>query len=134
MINQYIWIGIAVGVFFAGIGVGYAVFTGTTSPNIMQMNPQQMQQMMSNPQLMNQWHQEMMNDPQIMNQWMNTIMKDPQLMNQWHQEMMNDPQLQQQMVNNMMQHQGMMNYMMNNQQWQNMMGWNGTMMGNRMMP
>lgn len=125
MTNQYVWIGITVGVFFAGIGIGYAVLQSTASPSVMHMTPQQMQQMMNDPQLMNQWHQQMMNNPQHMSQMMQPIMNT----------MMNDPQLQQQMLNNMMQHQGMMNYMMNNQQWQNMMGMNGTMMmSNRMMP
>ncbi len=32
--SQYVWIGIAVGVFFAGIGIGYAVFQSSNQPNI----------------------------------------------------------------------------------------------------
>ena len=51
MVNQYIWIGVTIGAFFAGIGIGYGVLQ--SNPTMM-MNPQQMQQMMNNPQAMNQ--------------------------------------------------------------------------------
>ena len=156
MVSQIIVIGIAVGMFFAGLGVGYAVLQSTVPANPMMMTSQQMQQMMKDPQLMNQWHQQMANDPQAMNPWMNTMMNDPQMMQQMHNmmindpqhmsqmmqpmmnTMMNDPQLQQQMMNQMMQHQGMMNTMMSNQDMMNMMmGSNmmdsGMMGGNMMM-
>jgi hypothetical protein len=53
MINKSLWIGIAVGVFFAGIGVGYGVLQSTYQPQHM-MSTQQMQQMMNDPQFMNQ--------------------------------------------------------------------------------
>lgn len=121
MVSQSIMIGIAIGVFFAGLGVGYAVLQSTV-PATPMMTSQQMQQMM--------------NDPQATNQWMNTMMQDPQLMNQWMGTMMNDPQLQQQMMNMMMQNQGMMNTMMSNQQMMNMMDsqmMNQGMMGGNMM-
>ena len=76
MVNQYIWIGIVIGVFFVGIGIGYASFSTNQSFNFMHMSSQQMQQMMNNPQMMTQWHQTMMNDPQAMNSWMNTMMQN----------------------------------------------------------
>lgn len=113
VVNQSIWIGIAVGVFFAGLGIGYAVLQSTTPAIPMMMNQQQMQQMMNEPDLMNQWHQTMMNNPQAMNSWMNT--------------MMNDPQLRQQMYSQMMQNNQFMQGMMGNQQFQNQ--WMGPMMG-----
>lgn len=146
-------IGIAIGVFFAGLGVGYAVLQSTV-PATPMMTSQQMQQMMNDPQATNQWMNTMMQDPQLMNQWMGTMMNDPQAMQQMHymmmsnpqhlsqmmqpmmNTMMNDPQLQQQMMNMMMQNQGMMNTMMSNQQMMNMMDsqmMNQGMMGGNMM-
>lgn len=113
MVSQTIMIGIAVGVFFAGLGVGYAVFQSYNQPNFTMMTTLQMQQMMNNPQMMTQWHQTMMNDPQAMNSWMNTMMQNPQLMNTWIGSMMNDPQLRDQMYSQMKQ---------NNQFMQGMMG------------
>jgi len=82
MTKNVLVIGVAIGVFFAGLGVGYAVFQ-VNQPNFANMNPQQMQQMMNNPQMMSQWHQTMMNNPQVMNNWMNTMMQNPNMMNQW---------------------------------------------------
>ena len=111
MVSQAIVIGIAVGVFFAGLGVGYAVLQSTV-PTMPMMSSQQIQQMMNDPQLMNQWHQQMANNPQAMNQWMNTMMQDPQLMNQWMGTMMNDPQMMQQMHSMMMNDPQHMNQMM----------------------
>ena len=111
MVNQIIWIGIVVGVFFVGIGVSYATFSNTYDPMSMRFQNQQMfdQMMSNNPIMSQQWmdsgmmnQQQMMNDPQMMSQWMNT--------------MMNYPQMQQQMIGIMMDNQGMMNTMMSNQQ------------------
>ena len=103
MVNQAILIGIAVGVFFAGLGIGYAVFQSYSQPNFAMMNPQQMQQMMNNPQFMNQWHQTMMNNPQAFNSWMGMMMQNPQHMNQMMGPMMNDPQFMNQWMGRMMQ-------------------------------
>ncbi len=44
--NQYIWVGIAIGVFIAGLGIGFAINQYTVTPNMMAQN---MQQMMQNP-------------------------------------------------------------------------------------
>ena len=127
MTNQYIWIGIAIGVFFAGLGIGYAVFSANQPANFMHMNPQQMNQMMSNPQMMTQWHQTMMSNPQAMSSWMNTMMSDPQAIQQMHDLMINNPQHMQTMMNTM--GPNMMGYMMNNPQMnQQMMS---TMMNNQ---
>ena len=136
MVSQGILIGIAVGVFFAGIGIGYAALQSTTPATPMMMNPQQMQQMMNDPQQMNQWMNTMMNDPQTMQQMHDMMMSNPQHMNQMMGSMMttmmNDPEMQQQMMNHMMNHQGMMDYMMTNQDMMNMM-MGGHMMGSGMM-
>jgi len=121
-----------VGVFFAGLGIGYAVLQSYNQPNFVTMTPQQTQQMMSNPQLMAQWHQIMMTNPQAMNQWMNTVANNPNLMNQWMGKVMDDPQLRQQMYGMMFQNQQFMQNMMNNTQFQNQ--WmNPDVMGKNMM-
>jgi hypothetical protein len=69
MVKQSVWIGIAIGVFFAGLGIGYAAFQPSQS-SFMPMTTQQMQQMVNNPQAMNSWMNTMMQNPQQMNQWM----------------------------------------------------------------
>lgn len=71
MINQSVWIGITIGVFFAGLLIGYATFQ-TSTTTVSMMNSQQMQQMMNDPQFMNQWQQHMMQNPQQMQQWMSS--------------------------------------------------------------
>jgi len=90
MASQAILVGIAVGVFFAGLGVGYAVFQ--SSPSSVTLTRQQMMsQMMSDPQLMNEWMNQMMVDPQAMQKMHDTMMNNPEHMQQMHQMMMNDP-------------------------------------------
>lgn len=132
MVSQGILIGIAVGVFFAGIGIGIAALQPTSM-----MTGQNMQQMMNDPQQMNQWMNTMMNDPQAMQQMHDMMMSNPQHMNQMMgtmmDSMMNDPELQQQMMTQMMNNQAMMDYMMNNQDVMNMMMGSNMMDGNMMM-
>jgi len=126
VVSQGILIGIIVGVFFAGLGLGYAVLQSNV-PVTPMMTQQQMQQMMNDPNTMNQWHQTMMKNPQMMNQWMSTMINDPQFMQQMHNSMMNNPQHMQTMST--MMGPDMMGYMMNNPQMnQQMMN---TMMGNQ---
>jgi hypothetical protein len=132
LVSQGILIGIAVGVFFAGIGIGIAALQPTSM-----MTGQNMQQMMNDPQQMNQWMNTMMNDPQAMQQMHDMMMSNPQHMNQMMgtmmDSMMNDPELQQQMMTQMMNNQAMMDYMMNNQDVMNMMMGSNMMDGNMMM-
>jgi len=91
-----------------------------------------MQQMMNDPQMMNQWMNIMMNDPQAMQQMHDMMMSNPQHMNQMvgpmMDSMMNDPDMQQQMMNMTMNNQQMMNMTMNNQQMMNSMMNNQDMM------
>ncbi len=49
MVSQYVWIGITVGVFVAGIGIGFAAMQNS-SPGPMAMSPQQMPELMSDPE------------------------------------------------------------------------------------
>ncbi len=114
MPNQILVIGIIVGIFLVGIGIGYAVFQSSNQPNFTMMTSQQMTQMMNNPQQMTQWHQTMMNNPQAFNNWMNT--------------MMSNPQYQQQMYQHIFSNQQFMQGMMSNPQFQNQ--WSNSMMGN----
>jgi hypothetical protein len=148
MVSQGILIGVAIGVFFVGLGIGYAALQSPTPTTPMMMNSQQM---MNDPQAMNQWHQQMMQNPEAMNQWMGNMMNDPQAMQQMHDmmmsnpqhmnqmmtpmmdTMMNDPQMHQPMMNMMMDNHGMMSSMMNNQDMMNMMMSSGMMMDGNMM-
>lgn len=136
MVSQGIMIGIAVGVFFAGLGVGYAALQSSV-PATPMMTQQQMQQMMNDPNTMNQWHQTMMQNPQAMNQWMNTMMQNPNSMNQWMGTMMGNQQFMQGMMMNPQFQQNYMGpWMSNSTNWNHMMdsGWMSQgMMGNNMM-
>ncbi|MHB8603097.1 MAG: cupredoxin domain-containing protein [Nitrosotalea sp.] len=97
MTSKYLWVGIAVGIFFAGIGMGYAIFINTYNPYPMMMgNPVMFNQMMSNPGFNQQWMSGMMSNPQMMNQWMGNIMQNPKFMNQWMSGMMSNQQFGQQ--------------------------------------
>ncbi|MFB5611655.1 MAG: cupredoxin domain-containing protein [Nitrosopumilaceae archaeon] len=123
MVNQYIWVAIAVGVFFVGIGVSYAIFANTYDPVSMKFQNQQL------------FDQMMTNNPKMSAEWMQTMVQDPQHMQQM-QTMMQDPQLRQQMMDMMMQNPEMMQAMMQNQQMMGMMGqghMGGMMMGPGMM-
>lgn len=145
MVSQSVMIGIAVGVFFAGLGVGYAVLQSSV-PATPMMTQQQMQQMINDPNMMNQWHQTMMQNPQVMDRWMGTMMNDQQFMQQMHNSMMNDPQHMQTMsgimgtdmmgymINNPQMNQQMMNTMMGNQQFMHGMMMNPQFQQNYMGP
>lgn len=111
MVKQPILIAIVVGVFFAGIGIGYVALQSNNTTVPMMMTSQQMQQIMNNPQSMQQFHNMMINDPQHMNQMMGPMMNS----------MMNDPQMRQQMMTMMMQNPTMMNSMINNMPMINML-------------
>ena len=84
MANQYIWIGIVVGVFFVGIGVSYGIFSSSQVMSS-QMMGGSMNSLMNNPQVM----QQMMQDPDFRNEMLNLMIHDTDHMNQW---MMDDPQ------------------------------------------
>ena len=128
MISQPIWIAIAIGVFFVGVGASYAHFANTYEPMSMKFQNQELfdQMMSNNPKMSQQWMDSGMMNPQQM-------MNDPQMMNQWMNTMMEDTQMQQQMMTHMMEHPGMMTSMVNNQDMMNMMMGSGMMMDGNMM-
>ena len=157
MVSQAILIGIAVGIFFAGLGIGYGVLQYTNTANSMMNDPQHMQKMMNDPQTMQQFHSMMMNDqqhmqkmindpqhiqkmaemmrsnPQAMNSLMNSMMSDPQIWNQWMGNMMNDTQLMTQWHQQMMQNPQVFNNWMNTMMMadpQTMQQWHNSMMNN----
>lgn len=155
MANQYLWIGIAAGLFFVGLAGGYGIFSSTVSPNMMFQNPQTIGNMMQNPQMMNQWNQQMMNTQTGRQQMMTSMMQNPQFMKEMMNDpefnrqmmeimrqdkqfaqstmtgMMNDPELRKQMMQNMASNQQFMQEMMAQGMMNNMM--NGGMMGGSMM-
>lgn len=92
MTSQYVWIGLSIGLFFAGLGVGYAVFINSYNPYTMMGNPTMFNQMRGN---------------------------NPQFSGQYVGYMMQNPQLRQQMYNYMLQNQDFMYDMMKNSTFQN---------------
>jgi len=125
MVGRYIWIGIAVGVFVAGMGIGFAAFQNSSSGPMM-MSPQQMPELMSDPEIRQQMRDSMSQNRQFMQE----AMQDSGYMQQMHSMMrenkqhmqgmmgpmmntiMDDPEMRQQMMTHMMNNQGMMNTMM----------------------
>ncbi len=100
MPSQAIWTGIAVGVFFAGMVIGYTVFSQSFGPgNMMMQNQQMMQQMMRDPQMM----QTMMQDPQFRQQVMGPMMMGSSPIEQ-HERML-------EMMQVMMENEDLMNHM-----------------------
>ncbi|TBR06920.1 MAG: hypothetical protein EPO62_09490 [Candidatus Nitrosotenuis sp.] len=122
--------GITIGIFVAGLGIGYAINQYTVTPNMMAQNMQHMMQdQTQRQQLMSQWAR----NPQLMNDWMITMMSNQQTMQQMHDMMMNDPahmrQMHQMMTDNpehmqtmmQMMSPNMMGMMMNDPQMQQQM-------------
>ena len=117
MISRYVWIGLAIGLFFAGLGIGYSIFINTYNPYALMGNPAMFSQMMGkNPQFSGQYVGYMMQNPQYMNQW---ISQNPQYMGQWMNKMMQDPTLRNQMYSYMFQNKDFMYSIMSNQTFQN---------------
>lgn len=123
MVKQSIWIGVTIGVFFAGLGIGFAVFSNSDQTmyafhnrnmfnQMMGQNPQTMSWMMEDPQLRQQMFQQMMQNPNDMMEWMandpkhieqmSKIMKeDHAFMSHMMSVMMSDPDLRLQMIGHM---------------------------------
>jgi len=127
MISQNVWIGITIGIFFVGLGIGFAAFSNSNqSMNVFQnqnmfnqmmgQNPQAMTWMMDDPQIrqqmFQQMFQQMMQDPEQMSEWMandpkhieqmSEIMKENHVfMSKMMSTVMNDPDLRLQMVGHM---------------------------------
>ncbi|MDE1829235.1 MAG: hypothetical protein KGI25_02820 [Thaumarchaeota archaeon] len=114
--TSYVLIGVIVGVFFAGLGIGFAVFMTTYNPyQAMFQNPMFNNMMANNPQFAGQYMGYMMQNPQYMNQWFS---QNPQYEGQWMGTMIQNPQLRQQMYNYMFQNKDFMYNMMGNPNFQ----------------
>jgi len=76
MISKPISIGIAVVVFFAVVGISYAIFANTYDPTTMKFRNQELfdQMMSNNPKMTAQWMENTMQDPQQMMEQMSTMM------------------------------------------------------------
>ena len=111
MVQQSIWIGITIAVFFVGIGVSYAIFSSTDDPNTMKFQNQQLfdQMMSQNPKMMANWMETMMQDTQFHDQMMDNMAKNPEQMNQW---MVHDPKHVEEMSAAMSENHGFMMEMM----------------------
>ena len=144
MTNQAIWIGIVIGVFFAGLGIGYAAFSMTPSTLMMGGNQrhQMMNQMISDPQTMTEFMNQMMTNPEAIQIMHETMIKDQNHMQKMRQFMTGNPQYMQQMMNDpehmSLMHQIMFNDPQHMQQMLQMMnnatyGWSGPMVGQGMM-
>lgn len=94
-----------------------------------------MNQMIQNPELMQQWHDTMIQNQQqmqeIREQWIASIKENPQLMANMMGPITMDPELRQQMIDQMTQHHEMMQSMRTEDKWMGMM--RGPMMGQGMM-
>ena len=125
MISQSVWVGIAIGVFFVGIGISYAIFSNTYNPSTMKFRNQEIfdQMMSQNPKMMANW---MVNDPKHVEEMATAMSENHDFMMEMMSVMINDPALRLQMLGHMTENQEAME-MMNN-----MMGSDGMMTGSMM--
>ncbi len=82
MVNQYVWIGIAVGVFFVGLAGVYAIFLNAYQPNVMmtQIHPMQKMMMSSSP----------VEEHEMMLEMMESMTENENLMNHMFAHMIED--------------------------------------------
>ena len=154
MVKQSIWIGITIGLFFAGLGIGYAIFSNSEQSvnpfhdrvmfnHMMEQNNQAMSWMMDDSHLRQQMFQQMIENSEQMREWiandprhikeMTEIMKeDHMFMSQMMTTMMNDPDLRFQMIGHMAENPEALREMMIMWGAGNMMG-NNTRMSEHMM-
>jgi len=151
MFSKSILIGVAVGVFFAGIVIGYVIFLNSFQPDVMMTQTQIMQRlMMQSPEHRQQMMNQMFADPDLRQQMMDSMVQNPQQMRTWMadtrhveemsgvmrenhdfmmdmmQAVMDDPSLRLQMIGHMTENPEVMQQMME------LMGSGGMMMGNMM--
>ena len=145
VVKQSVWIGITIGVFIVGLGIGFAVFSNSTQSmnpfhnqnmfnQMMGQNPQAMSWMMNDPKLREQMFQQMIQNPDQMMEWMandpkhieqmtETMKENHVFMSNMMSAMINDPDLRLQMAGHMSENPEALKQMMS------MIG-SGNMMGN----
>lgn len=84
-----ILIAVSIIVFFAGFGVASVVYYNPSNAPLLghgmtglMTSSETMNQMLNNPNQMNQLQQTMMNDPHVMDSWMDTILNEPKMRQQ----------------------------------------------------
>jgi len=86
-LNQQIWVGIVIGVFFVGIGISYAVFASTNVPI----------------QMTNEEHiKAMIYDPEVHEAVMNMMMEDEEHARQMFQDSISTPMQKHEFTENLM--------------------------------
>ncbi len=115
--NQSILVGIIIGVFFAGMGISYAVFmTGDNSNDVNNLQDEQIiQKVMNEPQLHQQVMELMTNNPEEMGKWFadkdhvvemaKTMKENHEFMQEMMVEIIDDPSLRLQMLGHMTENQ-----------------------------
>jgi len=107
-VNKNLTIGIAIGVFLAGIGIGYGIFMNSNSATI---NSELIDQMMQNPQLSSQMMSAMFKDPKFMEQLVQNMKTNHDFSQNVITSMINDPNLRLQMMGHMTENQETMTQM-----------------------
>lgn len=105
MISKSIWIGISIGVFFAGFGISYAIFASTYDPATMKFRNQDLfdQMMSNNPKMTATWMDSaMMNDPAMQQEMMMKMMQNMDMHEEIMHEMMQDYETREHMMGHMM--------------------------------
>jgi len=141
MTSQNVVIGIAVGMFLAGLAFGYIAFMSSTHSGNMMINNQQT--MMNEPQFNQQMMESLIQDPEAMRIWMQNSQhaEDMGIMmrenHDFAMQMMNiiieDPAIRLQMLGHMTENQEAMNQMMGMMDSDMMNNMSGGMMGSGMM-
>lgn len=107
-VNKNLTIGITIGVFFVGIGIGYGIFMNSNS---VATNSTLIEQMMQNPQLRTQMMSAMLKDPKFMEQLIQNMKTNHDLTQDVIMSMINDPSLRLQMMGHMTENQDTMTQM-----------------------
>ena len=100
MVSQSVWVGIAIGVFFVGIGISYAIFSNTYNPSTLKFHNQEIfdQMMSQNPKMMANW---MVHDPKHVEEMATAMRENHDFMMEMMSVMINDPALRLQMLGHM---------------------------------
>lgn len=107
-VNKNLTIGITIGVFLAGIGIGYGIFMNSDSATT---NSELIDQMMQNPQLSSQMMSAMFKNPKFMEQLVQNMKTNHDFSQDIMMSMINDPNLRLQMMGHMTENQEAMTQM-----------------------
>ena len=101
MVNQTIWIGIVVGVFFVGIGVSYAIFSSSYDPKMSEHSMIEDSMMDASPieqhETMLELVEEIMEEKELRDHMFAHIIEDQELVHQMFTLMDSNPELKEHM-------------------------------------